>query len=55
MFNSIDGGFRFVIDGLFTMDFSWFFMFCSLSASNIVLFIVKMGKKIKNRGDKEDE
>lgn len=53
MFETIDGGFQFAIQGLFTMDISWFFMFCSLSASNIVIGVVKLGKKIKNR-DKEN-
>lgn len=52
MFSGIDGGFRFVIDGLFTMDFSWLFCLCSLSATNIVVGVVKLGKKIKNRGKK---
>ncbi len=50
MFNIIDGGFRFIIDGLFTMDFSWLFMFSSLTATNIVVGVVKLGKKIKNKG-----
>ena len=49
MFTSIDGGFRFIIDGLFTMDFSWLFMFSSLTAINIVVGVAKLGKKIKNR------
>ncbi len=54
MFTNIDGGFQFAIQGLFTMDISWFFMFCLLSSINIVLFVAKLGKKIKNR-NKENE
>ena len=50
MFQMIDGGFQFVIQGLFTMDLSWLFCFCSLSATNVVLGVVKLVKKIKNKG-----
>ncbi len=54
MFTSIDGGFQFAIQGLFTMDLSWLFCFCTLSASNIVLFAVKLGKKIKDKRNKDE-
>ena len=47
MFSSIDGGFQIVIDGLFTLDLSWLFMFCLAMASHVLVLSCKGFKKIK--------
>ena len=39
MFSAIDGGFQFVIKGLFTMDLSWLFMFCFSVSGHFALLI----------------
>lgn len=41
MFSTIDGGFQFAIQGLFTMDLSWLFMSCLMFVFNIVFLIKK--------------
>ncbi len=46
MFSSIDGGFRFAITNLLTMDLSWFFMFCSITVVDIVIALTITGKKV---------
>ena len=47
MFNAIDGGFQVVIDGLFTFDLSWLFMFCLAITANLLVLSCKCLKRIK--------
>jgi hypothetical protein len=47
MFSSIDGGFQIVLEGLFTMDFSWFFMFCLIAVLNVIKVPIMIIKKLK--------
>ena len=49
MFSAIDGCFQFAINGLFTMDLSWLFMFGSAITTNMVILATKCAKKIKRQ------
>jgi len=49
MFSAIDGGFQFIIKGLFTMDLSWLFMFGASTSAHIVLAIAKVRSHLKNK------
>lgn len=47
MFSSIDGGFQIALEGLFTMNLSWFFMFCLMVVLNVIKVPMMIIKKLK--------